>query len=262
MISLRIMTPLGKRGELCIRLWFGKSKIQKLWWLPNIMNVIDATEMYAALFTLQRVILCFMFYYNKKIVLKTSKIEFLKNCYFTTPLFLWTIKCEQVQGKWLFINHLTIPKLSEVLWGKKEGRVELQTGRTQKRREGGCQRRENPHSSRNENTKVTTSQKLHSEILRQLGENTGQAQNSSGWAKVPVAHDLSKGWVFEKEKQSNWKSLVSITCQLFPKTDPSDCSHLQSYSRRTPLKPDKFSVTYVNVQILSKWSLQKLVVYQ
>ena len=82
MISLRIMTPLGERGGLCIRFWFGKSKIQKLWWLHNIVNVIDATEMYAALSTLQRAILCFICFTTIKNCLKN-----LQNWIFKKLLF-------------------------------------------------------------------------------------------------------------------------------------------------------------------------------
>ena len=79
MISLRIMTPLSERGGLCVRFWFGKSKIQKLWWLCNIVNVIDATEMYTALFMLQWVNLCFICFTTiKKLFKKPPKLNFLK----------------------------------------------------------------------------------------------------------------------------------------------------------------------------------------
>lgn len=195
-------------------------------------------------------------------VKRTKNNEFLKNCYFTTPLFLCTINCEKTQGKWLFINYPTIPKpsgkvVSEVPWGNKEGRVMFHAGKTQERKESGCQRRWDPHITRNENPKVTMKQKLHPEILRNLGENTGRTPNSSGWAKVPMAHDLSKGWVSEKERESSWKSLISITCQMFPKGKPQSLTHLhssclQSHSRQSPLEPDQFPVTYGKVQILSK----------
>lgn len=97
------------------------------------------------------------------------------------------------------------------------------------------------------------SQKLHPEILRQLGENTGQAQSSSGWAKSPWLMICLKGESLKKKKQSNWKSLVSITCQLFPKLTHLIVpiyNHIPDKLRR----PDKFSVTYVNIQILSKRS--------
>lgn len=172
-------------------------------------------------------------------------MNFLKNCYFTIPLFLSTINCEKTQGNGSLSTIRLSPNL-QAKWFQRcpEGRVMFHAGKTQERKESGCQRRGDLHITRNENPKVTMQQKLHPETLRNLGENTGRTPNSSGWAKVPMAHDLSKGWVSEKEKQSSWKSLISITCQMFPKGKPQSLTHLhssclQSHSRQSPLEPDR-----------------------
>lgn len=79
------------------------------------------------------------------------KIEFLKNCYFTAPLLLCIIKCEQ--GKWLFISYPTIHKPSgkvveEMVWGNKEGRVMFHAERTQAKKEGSSQKKRGKSTQR------------------------------------------------------------------------------------------------------------------